>query len=180
MHHMRLQGWDAEGFDPSAYSVSKARVLYGLEIFHSTVESFDAPEASYDIVSLIGVLEHLVQPLECLRGCCKWLRQGGYLLITTLDAWRFPRLYKIKPPEHIFYFQRRHLLRLLEKSGFEVVDARTYFKSYKASDYFYAVSSVLAPWMARSFLRFFDGFPKLDVVLPAVPTNEVVVVAKKI
>ncbi len=151
-----------------------------MEIFHGTVESFEAQQASYDIVSLIGVLEHLVHPLECLRGCCKWLRQGGYLLITTLDAWRFPRLYKIKPPEHIFYFQRRHLVRLLEKSGFEVVEARTYFKSYKASDYLYAVSSVLAQRLVRPFLRFFDQFPKLDVVLPAVPTNEVVVLARKI
>jgi len=79
----------------------------------------------FDVIFMCDFIEHVRDPLTILRKAAQMLRPGGHLVLTTPDAGspscRFMRAswphYHI---EHLFYFNRRNLARLLTQAGFTV------------------------------------------------------------
>ncbi len=47
------------------------------------------PEAHFDVVSCLSVIEHGVDVDNFLRECCRILRRGGFLIVST-DFWKDP------------------------------------------------------------------------------------------
>jgi len=86
-----------------------------------------APE-SFDAILFISVLEHLWDPLEVLRGCHRWLRPGGVLLVNVptwlgkifleFSAFRLGTSPKAEMDDHKMYYDKRDLWPLLVKAGF--------------------------------------------------------------
>jgi SAM-dependent methyltransferase len=79
-------------------------------------------EGSFDVITAIEVLEHVVDPLEELRGLRRLLRPGGLFLCTTgnaapyadrLSTWRY-----VQPEIHISFFEPRTLELALRETGF--------------------------------------------------------------
>ena len=81
------------------------------------------PAASFDVISLIEVIEHLPSPLEPMRLVARLLKPGGLLLLTTgnLDspvARREGLGYRYCAPEiHVSLFNPRALSRLYARVG---------------------------------------------------------------
>lgn len=81
------------------------------------------PAASFDVVSLIEVIEHLPEPLPPLELIARLLKPGGLLLLTTgnLDspaARRSGIRYRYCAPEiHVSLFNPRTLARLYARVG---------------------------------------------------------------
>jgi SAM-dependent methyltransferase len=87
------------------------------------------PPASFDVVMMISVLEHLWEPLDALHQCRRLLRPDGTLLLNVpnwlgkefleLSAFRL----RLSTPEgvedHKAYYDKRDLWPLLVKSGFK-------------------------------------------------------------
>ncbi|HEX3345333.1 MAG TPA: class I SAM-dependent methyltransferase [Polyangiaceae bacterium] len=84
--------------------------------------------ASFDVVMMISVLEHVWEPLEVLRECRRVLRPTGTLVL-NVPNWRgktFLELaafrLKVSTPEgvedHKTYYDKRDLWPLLVRSGF--------------------------------------------------------------
>jgi SAM-dependent methyltransferase len=87
------------------------------------------PAASFDVVMMISVLEHLWEPLEALHQCRRLLRPDGTLLLNVpnwlgkefleMSAFRL----RLSTPEgvedHKTYYDKRDLWPLLVKSGFK-------------------------------------------------------------
>lgn len=88
----------------------------------------------FDVVTMCDYIEHVRDPRETLRLARERLRSGGTLAITTPDAGSPSRRllgngwthYKI---EHLFYFNKRNLGRLLESVGFSSVSYYPLWKS---------------------------------------------------
>jgi SAM-dependent methyltransferase len=85
--------------------------------------------ASFDVVMMISVLEHLWEPLAALQGCRRALRPGGTLIVNVPD-WLGKEflelgLFRLKLgaaeaiDDHKTYYDKRDLWPLLVKSGFK-------------------------------------------------------------
>ncbi len=88
------------------------------------------PDARYDIISLVEVIEHLPAPLEPMQLVARLLRPGGLLLLTTgnLDspaARRAGLSYRYCAPEiHVSLFNPRALAALFRRVGLEQLPVR--------------------------------------------------------
>ena len=108
-------GKEVAGFDYSKELVSLGRKK-GINIFQGSIEDI---KKSYDLIMLIHVLEHFLNPvkqLENLRSYCK-----KYLFI------EIPGIVNQVPSlqnAHFYYFSANTLFRCAAKAGFKVIDYR--------------------------------------------------------
>lgn len=124
----KRRGWDSVGLEPSRWAVEQARSK-GLTMIEGTLASSSLPEASFDVVTMWDVIEHMCDPLSELRMAHKLLRPGGLVVIHTMDidslfarvmGKRWPWLMEM----HIFFFSQRTLAELARKAGFRVISSR--------------------------------------------------------
>ncbi len=126
---IKNHGWEVYGLDPSPVAVEAARKR-GLEIFRGQL--FDAPylPASFDVITMWDVLEHVHDPLANLKRVAKLLKPGGRFTVTLpnpdgLDFRLFGRLWTgLDVPRHLYVYSRKPLIALLEKAGLTVDSAR--------------------------------------------------------
>lgn len=120
------------GFAGHGTELSEVALRKGRErgfVTASGTESF--ADGSFDVVSLVELVEHVEDPRAFLREARRVLRPGGGLYLTTPNAWSLNR-WVLKgawtvfaPPDHITIFTPRGLRRLLRECGFEQVKIRT-------------------------------------------------------
>ena len=99
----------------------------GLEVIESPVEQ---AEFSADVITSFEVIEHLFSPRAFLERCAEVLRPGGLLILTCpnvrgFDVEMLGELSATVDAEHLNYFHPESLGALLERCGFEVVEAFT-------------------------------------------------------
>ncbi len=134
-HYMSTLGWNVVGVEPSNDAAGHARSL-GLKVYASIQECFrNTPP--FDAVTLLNVLEHVIDPIDLLRGIRDRLRAHGILVVRVPND--FSVLQKVaqerlnrKPwwiaiPDHLNYFNYKSLLRVLEKLEFRVFDIMSDF-----------------------------------------------------
>ncbi len=120
------RGWTASGIDISEHAAYEAR-KFGLDVRAGTIEQIGFEDCSFDCVTMWDVLEHVPNPTAHMLEVRRILAPGGLVVIGTPDlghlAFRMKRerWRHLKPAEHIHYFRKSSLRRLLEKTGFEVV-----------------------------------------------------------
>lgn len=117
-------GFDAVGLEPARGCGDWAKAELGVEMMAGTVEDAEIEPESFDVVTLIDVIEHVVDPGAALRRIRTWLRPGGLVVIETGDFEALlarvcgSRWYYYDPPQHLTYFSRTSLEKLLEATGF--------------------------------------------------------------
>jgi SAM-dependent methyltransferase len=128
---MRAQGWDVQGIEINPQAAAIARDEYGLDVYTDPIERSDPP-SQYDVITLWDVLEHLPSPRAGLLRMGRWLRPGGYVVLSVpnLESWD-ARLFARwwigwDAPRHLYLFARPVLDRLLAETGFQVVDRRCF------------------------------------------------------
>lgn len=120
----RDAGWEGIGVEPDPHAAEAARGR-GLKVIEGGLERLDAPDGSFDGITLSHVIEHLHQPAGTLRRCHRLLRPGGWIWIETPNlessghrrygaAWR-----GLEPPRHLVLFTRDSLRGALERCGFD-------------------------------------------------------------
>lgn len=122
-------GWDAWGVEPSHWAARQARAN-GLQVVEGTMDTADLDDASFDIITMWDVIEHLESPSAEVRHAYRLLKSGGLLVAHTMDldslfarvmGPRWPWLMEM----HIYYFTRRTLAMLMEKNGFDVLSVQS-------------------------------------------------------
>ncbi|MEN6356211.1 MAG: class I SAM-dependent methyltransferase [Armatimonadota bacterium] len=120
------RGWRASGVEISPYASEEARKM-GLEVKTGVLEDADYTDGSFDCVTMWDVLEHVPDPTDHMIEVNRILAPGGMVVIGTpnlghsrfraqRENWRH-----LKPAEHIFYFTKSSISRLLDKTGFDLV-----------------------------------------------------------
>jgi SAM-dependent methyltransferase len=115
------------GIDPAADAPARARALFDVPVAQAQAESY-GDYGSFDLVCLMAVLEHLLDPGSLLREIGSQMRPGAHLLIEVPDAGAFDRPgdgRAIEPfgefsNEHINFFSISDISRLGGSAGFEV------------------------------------------------------------
>jgi 2-polyprenyl-3-methyl-5-hydroxy-6-metoxy-1,4-benzoquinol methylase len=119
-------GFTPEGIDLNSVAIAQAQAA-GFTATCTPIEDFDPPHR-YDILVMSNVLEHHLDPVQCLSHCHRLLAPNGQLWIScpnrrSLLRNIFGRAWiNWHVPFHISHFSNRDLSQLLTSSGFKVVN----------------------------------------------------------
>ncbi len=122
------RGWAVEGVDVSEFAVAWCRER-GLTAHLGSLESV-ALSGKFDVIVMDDTIEHLPDPRRTLAEMYRLLTPGGILTINTCDEGGLLRRamgrhwFHYKPLEHLCYFNRRNLARMLDESGFTVLETQ--------------------------------------------------------
>jgi SAM-dependent methyltransferase len=83
--------FDATGTEVSQEAIRLARERLGLRLLHGAIEgaselkegASELKAGSFDVISLIHVLEHVPDPAHTIRRCRELLRPGGWLFVAV-------------------------------------------------------------------------------------------------
>lgn len=109
------------GADPSPACGATARRLHGVEVRTATIRDLAGWRDRFDVVFMIGVLEHLRDVAEAVRIAVGLLRPGGRLFVAVPDVTGLAASrnapYQQFSMEHVNFFSRDSLHRLMAGSG---------------------------------------------------------------
>ncbi|MBL8821770.1 MAG: class I SAM-dependent methyltransferase [Planctomycetia bacterium] len=130
---MKDRGYrDVYGLDLDARNCQRAREQLGVPVEHNDFLSY--PQKGWDVITLWAVIEHLTDPAAFVAQAYRLLKPGGKLVIMTGDnASACARLQGcfdmwLYPPEHLFYFGKKSLTKLLQQHHFQQVGVRVGFQ----------------------------------------------------
>ncbi len=128
---MNDRGWETTGVDISPSCVEFARGA-GLAVYEDDYLEI-AFARPFDLITLWASIEHLHYPDRFLEKARSELKPNGRLFISTCRAGglNFMRLYGkdwrfYNFPEHLYFFSRPAIKKLLERKGFKIVQCATY------------------------------------------------------
>ena len=173
------RGWKAAGYERSAWAAQFGRDQFGIRIEQGYGEHDPFGAAAFDVVTMWDVFEHVENPRRTLELIVHWLKPGGTLALTTVNAsslgarlagrrWRH-----LVPPHHLQFFTRRSLTTLLASHGFRIVAARcsgTFLQSAASaapSGWRDAVDRAVGHWRLRPLVSRLDLFDEIEVLAVA-------------
>lgn len=133
---MRLRGWTVTGVEINAKAAQYARERLGLEVFVGELEEAGYPDASFDVITLWDVLEHVRDPRWTLEEIGRILRPEGLLVLSLpnpdcLEARFFgPYWAGWDVPRHLYIFSLPVLERLLAETGFQIQEVSSFTGRY--------------------------------------------------
>lgn len=83
LHAFQRLGWEAYGVEISAAVAEETRRRLGLKVISGVLEDAKFPDGTFDVVTLIHVLEHLLDPVATLHEVCRILKSGGMALMAV-------------------------------------------------------------------------------------------------
>ena len=116
--------YDKYGVEPSKQA-SRLAKLKGIEMIGTSIESITTQSARFDIITLLDVMEHLVNPFRSLQILFTKLNSNGFVILTTGNTnalpWRLMRTdYWYYYPEHVSFFCPQWFHWAGPKIGFKV------------------------------------------------------------
>lgn len=121
---------------------------YPSEIVHEMTDFSKVPSHSIDVLIIIHVMDHLIDPYRMLKSLKSKLKDDAKILIVTHDessllrkvfAWRWPAFCL----QHPQIYNRKTMRQLLEISGFNVITQKktvNYFKlKFLIKHFFWAI-----------------------------------------
>ncbi|MFP4099278.1 class I SAM-dependent methyltransferase [Coleofasciculus sp.] len=126
-------GYQAVGLEPSQFLVEQGKKR-GLNIEQGTLDNHPFQSASFDLICLWDVIEHLTRPKAALEQIQPLLKPGGILLINYPDigTWqakladrRFWWIISV----HLHHFTRHTLSRICQRTGWEVFHFQPYWQT---------------------------------------------------
>ncbi|HEX8176691.1 MAG TPA: class I SAM-dependent methyltransferase [Pyrinomonadaceae bacterium] len=139
------RGYRAEGTDVSRHVCENLPAKIGIPIHHGTIEEIRF-EKTYDIITLIHVLEHTESPVSTIKRCVELLNDGGFIVVvvpnyrsldTRIKDFLSKRNLKGRPFKHLalghhnYVFSLENLELLGRLSGLDTVYKGTGSASWK-------------------------------------------------
>lgn len=124
-------GLEATGVDPSAWAVRVAREKRNQNVVLGRFPSPELAGRRFDIVTLVDVIEHVVDPVGLLRDAAAALSPGGLVVVVTPDvsslaARAMGRRWWHFRVAHISYFSRATMRLALGQAGLAVEKTQPY------------------------------------------------------
>lgn len=160
------------GLEPNPIARREAEALPGAVISSRFYEDQEYPEASFDLITFIHVIDHLIDPSRVVERAYKHLKPGGVAVAVVHNAESF--LAKVLgerfPPfnlYHHYFFSKKTLAGLFESRGFETVAVVSSKNCYSFG--FFVRRLPLVPEKLRNVTaNMLDGigFGKIPITIP--------------
>lgn len=148
----RRCGWNAEGIDVDPDAVRFARSK-GLSVHQGLLDDVEDRLSAYHFVTLVDVIEHVQDPAALLRRIRGLLEPGGLFYLKTPCADSLPHRFLggawLESCEHLHFFSRATLCRMLENAGFEILGIKQYLD--ESTPYLHH-----AQWKRKAFPALFE------------------------
>lgn len=145
------------GYDQYSNAISEKYISY---------QSYLKEE--WHLITLWGVLEHLISPVNTLLSLKNKLSKNGIIALTTIYI-ESEIPFQYKPPEHTLYFTKKSLQKLADATGLTILS----FEKYRMEQHSDIYLSILLRTMAEKYKQLISHqMPKFVEI----PTNEVHVV----
>ncbi len=177
-------GWTTFGIDPSLQFLQRARAHlqalgFSAQLSVATAEEAGLSSASFDLLHMHSVLEHLPQPSKAVREIWRLLKPGGLASILVPNEERLGyvledtyfrlkrgrkctcRLLPFASPYHVVGFTPRSLKLIFERSGFAV----RYCEVYRGVEPWRRVHGSQPNLKGRVFRRLQQTFWSIGVLL---------------
>lgn len=136
--------WERFGIDISerAYKIAENKID---NVFCGRLVDCKFPNKYFDVVTLNHVLEHIIDPREELNEIFRILNDDGILFIRVpnIDTMQFKITREfwlhLDVPRHIYFYSKKTVKLLLEKSGFKVIKISCPLFEYPL-DFFHSLS----------------------------------------
>lgn len=94
-------------------------------------------DESCDVVFMVAVLEHLLEPNQVIADCYRMLKHGGHIVITTPTplskglleymAFKIHVISEEEIAEHVHYWSGAEIERLLKQYGFKIIKYKRFW-----------------------------------------------------
>lgn len=134
--HFMLAGKEL-GYDVYGVEISEQPYLYcvnDLKLPVDHIDFFEMDESKkFDIITMWDVLEHIDKANEFLVKCSKLTKPGGYLFLQVpqIDSYfarRHKDNWKMMGLDHVNYFGKNTITKILANNGYEVVKIKSSFE----------------------------------------------------
>lgn len=125
LHQMSGQGWQVQGVEFSEKAAQAAAQL-GYHVHAGPLENAPNPDEPFDLIVGWMVLEHLHDPLACLKKLSEWAKPGALLALSVPNAGSLEfklfkeKWYALQLPTHIHHFTPATLEKILLASGWRL------------------------------------------------------------
>lgn len=123
--------WKVTGIDISLKLIKYLKIHFEYKVIHGDILSVRLKNI-YDLVTLNQVIEHFSKPKLLIKRCYGLLKSEGYIYIatpnisSTLSKVRKNEFDYIIPPEHLSYFNKKTLSKILIDEGFRIIKFSTW------------------------------------------------------
>ena len=147
-------GFNVYGVEPGKNAVDQADQDVKGNIINDVFKAGLYEEKFFDLVCVIQVFDHLIDPNDVLRNIRKVMKENGHILVVSHNV-RFyltrilgekSSMYDI---EHIYLFDKVTIKKLLEKHGFQVIYVKDMMSRYTIG---HIIKMFPFPDFARHFL----------------------------
>ena len=161
-------GADVYGTELQSEAVKIANQKFPGKIIEANILNTAFPHQNFDIITLLGLIEHVVNPDKLMTRVAKLLKPNGLIMIQTPNAGSLlaRSMGKYWPPyapiEHIHLFSRQSLELLLHQNGFDNLTYQPHVKKLPVNyiyqnlqnfgPEFHHLLKPLAPIITRSHL----------------------------
>lgn len=125
LHHMATQGWHVQGIEFSEKAAQTASKL-GLDVYAGALETAPTPDKPFDLIVGWMVVEHLHDPVGCLKKLREWAKPGATLALSvpnsgSLEFSAFKDMaYGLHLPNHLYHFTPKTIGKILDAGGWSL------------------------------------------------------------
>jgi len=164
LKEMKARGWDVQGLEVSQTGREYAQRNWNIPVYSNPLEYLKLPANTFDVVTLLYVIEHVFNPLSLLNEINRVLKQKGFVLLrwphtTPMVKILGPLSKKLDlyhTPYHLYDFSPKTIERLLFLAGFNSVETIISGHSMPA-DWLSRCSSMVFGKLSDFLFRFFKG-----------------------
>lgn len=129
------RGLDPYGIELSEFGANAIAEKFGKDhVFRGEIENATFPDGSFQAITMCDYIEHVRDPQRVLERAHKMLAKGGVIGLTTPDTGSLSRRglgkgwshYKV---EHLYYFDRENIAKLLARAGYTDIEFKPLWKS---------------------------------------------------
>ena len=144
---LKVNGFEVLGLDYSSEAAAIALAENGVKVIVGSLERAALEDASFDLVTLFHVMEHVTNPQTLLAEVRRILKADGRVIIQVpnIASWQFrlfgEKWYGLDVPRHVIDYSDKSIQQLLTHEGFSIHRVR----HFNLRDNAQALASTLLP-----------------------------------